>query len=422
MAALRDVFGVHNPPPLLTYVDRAGLDERIKHFLSTGRHLVLHGPSKQGKTALRKRALSDDSCIVIQCRNRPTLEQVYAEILGSIGAVVETTRAATSSKEVSGSGEAKAGGSVFGFFTGEAKATGGGKATWQSTSTQQVTGVGPNNIRFVAQSVLESGKRLVLEDFHYVPEEEKKNLANDLKALYELQVPVILVGAWEQQQLLPQYNGDLTGRVDEINVRWTDAELRAVLEKGETALNIIFVRPIKDAMIHDASGNVGLLQRLAERVCIAAGVLVTQSDDRAKQIRKQSLLDSARQGICQEEAARYRRFGWSVCEGFPNSNEATKRLYMYVIQVCVEAQDAELLAGLPLQQIEERIQKLNSAVQTKAIRAALQQIDKLQSEKSIYPVIATYDPVNRVVNLADRELLFYRKYGGPNWPWENTDE
>jgi hypothetical protein len=422
MAGLRDVFGVHNPPPLLTYVDRAGLDDRIKHFLSTGRHLVLHGPSKQGKTALRKRALSDDSCIVIQCRNRPTLEQVYAEILADLGKGIPTTRESTKSREVSGGTEASAKGGIFGLFSGEAKAKGEGKAAWENVSTEQVTGIGPGNIKYIADAVYASGKRLVLEDFHYVPEEEKKNLANDLKALYELHVPVILVGAWEQQQLLPQYNGDLTGRVDEINVRWTDAELRAVLEKGETALNILFVRPIKDAMIHDASGNVGLLQRLAERLCMAAGVLGTQADDRAKQIRRQTLLDLARQEICKEEAARYRRFGWSVCEGFPNSNEATKRLYMYVIQVCVEAQDAELLAGLPIQQIEQRIQQLNSSVQAKAIRTALQQIDKLQSEKSIYPVIATYDPVNRVVNLADRELLFYRKYGGPNWPWEDTDE
>ena len=124
--------------------------------------------------------------------------QLYAEILASIGTIVETTHASTTSKEISGSGEAKAGGGLFGLITGEAKASGGGKATWQSTLTQQVPGVGPNNIKFVAQAVLRSGKRLVLEDFHYVPEKEKKSLANDLKAFYELHVPIMLVGAWEQ--------------------------------------------------------------------------------------------------------------------------------------------------------------------------------------------------------------------------------
>jgi hypothetical protein len=45
-----------------------------------------------------------------------------------------------------------------------------------------------------------------------------------------------------------------------------------------------------------------------------------------------------------------------------------------------------------------------------------------QSEKAIYPVIATYNIVNRTLHLADRELLFYRKYGGPRWPWEEVED
>lgn len=419
MAALREVFGVHNPPPPLTYVDRAGLDERIKHFLTTGRHLVIHGPSKQGKTALRKRALDDDKCLVIQCRKRPTVPELYAEVLASLGVTPEVSRTATSGKEVSGSGEAKAGVNLFGW-SAELKAGGGGKKNSQTTSTEQVVGIGPGNIQYLAHAIKESKKRLVLEDFHYVPEQEKRNLANDLKALLELDVPIILVGAWEQQQLLPQYNGDLAGRVDEINVRWSDGELRQVLEMGESELNIRLTRPLRNEIIADASGNVGLLQRIAERFCILAGVMATCISDTP--IRKRTLLDRARKEICQEEAVRYRAFGWSVCEGFPNSNDATKLLFMYLIQVCVEATDAELLGGLPVDLIEERVQKLKSEITGRSIRAALLQIDKLQSDKAIYPVIATYDSVNRILNLADRELLFYRKYGGPRWPWEDSDE
>ncbi len=419
MAALREVFGVHIPPPPLTYVDRAGLDERIKHFLTTGRHLVIHGPSKQGKTALRKRALDDDKCLVIQCRKRPTVQELYAEVLADLGVTPEVSRTATNAKEISGTGEAKAGVSLY-CLSAELKAGGGSKKNSQTTSTEQAVGIGPGNIQYLAQAIRESKRRLVLEDFHYVPEPEKRNLANDLKALLELNVPVILVGAWEQQQLLPQYNGDLAGRVDEINVRWSDGELRDVLEKGESELNIRLTRTLRNEIIADASGNVGLLQRLAERFCILAKVMATELS--VKTIRLKSLLDEARKEICREEAGRYRAFGWSVGEGFPNSNDATKRLYMYLIQVCVKASDAELLGGLPIDLIEERVKQLNTAIPGKSVRAALQQIDKLQSDKSIYPVIATYDDVNRILNLADRELLFYRKYGGPRWPWEDSDE
>lgn len=421
MAALSDVFGVHNPPPLLTYVNRAGLDQRLSYFLSTGRHLVIHGASKQGKTALRKRAIPDDQCVVVQCLKRPAIEALYSQILGSLNVRLETTRTSSSGSEVTGFGEAKAGGGLFGLLTGEAKATAGGKNVWQSGTTEQTVGAGPSNLKFVSEAIRASGKRIIFEDFHYIPEPEKKILANDLKALFELHVPVVLIGAWEQEQLLPQYNGDLTGRVDEINVRWTDEELRQVIEKGETALNIRLSRDLRTTIITDASGNVGLLQRILEKLCSSAGVVSTHQGN-TRQFRRMALLDDARREICKEEAGRYRAFGWSVCEGFPNSNEATKRLYMYIIQVCVEASDAELIAGLPLKLVEERILKLSANVQAKAVRSALQQIDKLQSDKAIYPVIATYDPVNRILNLADRELLFYRRHGGPRWPWEDSNE
>lgn len=92
---------------------------------------------------------------------------------------------------------------------------------------------------------------------------------------------------------------------------------------------------------------------------------------------------------------------------------------MYIIQACVEASDAELLGGMSQAQLIERIQLMNSRVTQRSIRAALTRVDKLQSDKDIYPVILTYNDVNRVMTLADRELLFYRKYGGPHWPWED---
>jgi len=71
---LQQVFGVHTPPPGerypdVTYVDRGGLDDRIHYYLDSGRHLVIFGPSKQGKTILRQRAIEDKDCVVIQCRS-----------------------------------------------------------------------------------------------------------------------------------------------------------------------------------------------------------------------------------------------------------------------------------------------------------------------------------------------------------------
>ena len=82
---LKDVFGVHVPPPRHTYVDRASLDRRIRYLLDVGRHLVIYGPSKQGKTALWQGCLSKGSFVVVLCLKDPAANEIYTDLLGQLG-------------------------------------------------------------------------------------------------------------------------------------------------------------------------------------------------------------------------------------------------------------------------------------------------------------------------------------------------
>lgn len=414
---LNDVFGVRTKTPIKTYVDRAGLDARFRYFLDSGRHIVVYGASKQGKTALWKRIISEGHYAHIQCSKRPEVQQLYEEILGQLGVAEPTGKDVTwtAGGTLGAEGGGKAG--IPFVAQGEAKANTELSLERASQSSEKPIGKSATYLTFIADQIKQSSKKVILEDFHYIPEATKLQLAIDLKALLELGVAVILVGAWKEQNVLIQYNGDLAGRIDEINLNWDDDELHKVLSLGEQALNIKLSDDVRKAIVNDASGNVGLLQRMAEKLCIEAQIFGTYSDGEFS-INDASLLEEARKIICREEAVRYRKLGWSVVVGFPNSNDATKRSYMYIIQACVGAPDSELLAGMNEQQVIDRIQQIDPSVKPATVKAALRNVDKLQSLKEIYPVIVTYDPVNRVLNLADRELLFYRKYGGPSWPWE----
>lgn len=155
-------------------------------------------------------------------------------------------------------------------------------------------------------------------------------------------------------------------------------------------------------------------------MCREAGVHKTETGD-ALRIADVGLLTAARHYLCSEVAARYKNFG-AVTDGFASSSDKSKATYMRIVQACVEASDAELLAGLPEDTMIERIRAIDSAITAQSVRSGLQRLDQLQSEKSIYPMIATYNNNLRRLTLADRELLFYRKYGNPSWPWERSDE
>jgi hypothetical protein len=419
---LQQVFGVHTPPPGerypdVTYVDRAGLDERIRYYLNSARHLVIFGPSKQGKTVLRQRAIEDKDCIVIQCRSSNAKTAIYREVLGRLKVYQETGKEVGSGRE--GSVEANLTGSagVPMVFKGEAELAGSATISSEQRRSLRLFGQEADDLSFVAKAILDSGKKVILEDFHYVTEEDKKGIAEDLKTFLEYGVRLIIIGTWHEQFMLVGYNGDLNGRIDEIDLVWQDEELRKIIELGEQALNIKIDPVLVDQIIKDANGSVGLLQRILENYCIEEECYETKQE--LTRLQDQSKLENARKRICQQEANRYRLFGWSVPEGFPNSNSATKKVYMRIIQACIEAPELELLAGLTLSSLEEKILRIDRNTNRKSIREALLKIDRLQNEKNINPIIATYNPVTKMFHLADRELLFYRKYGGPKWPWED---
>jgi hypothetical protein len=417
---LQDVFGVRAIPPEQTYVDRAGLDGRMEYLLGTGRHLVIYGPSKQGKSALRRRSLPDDRCVIIQSRQKPNTAAIYDEILRELGVKREVNQEMTKGQEYSITGGGSGGLNLPFIGKAEAKAEGTAGGSKETKTTSEPIGITSDNLAFVADKIKESGRRVVTEDFHYIPEAAKREFAIDLKAMLEYGVPFVLIGAWEEQHVLVTYNGDLAARVDEINLHWTDEELREVLTKGQNALNIEFSLDLIREMISDASGNVGLLQRIAENICLEAGCKETESGE-TLQITDALLLEAARKQITSEQAVRYNNFGASVSQGFPNSASKTKAVYMRIIQLCVESTDSELLAGLRQDQIIERVLALDPAITPRNVRESLQRIDKLQAEKAIYPAIVTFNIVRKELHLADRELLFYRKYGSPTWPWEDAD-
>src|SRR6202022_2323146 len=73
---------------------------------------------------------------------------------------------------------------------------------------------------------------------------------------------VIIVGVWSEQNMLIYLNPDLTGRVHEVSIVWTAPDLRKILEKRGTALNLEFSPELKERAISDCHENAGILQKL----------------------------------------------------------------------------------------------------------------------------------------------------------------
>jgi len=419
MTQLGEVFGIAASVPAHTYVDRAGLDRRFTYLIGQDRHVVIHGASKQGKTILRKKNLSEDRSIVVQCGANSGRDRIYLEILRQLGSQIpiEVSKNLTLGAEL----KSKVSGQLNLplVASGEAEIEGSGSFERASGTVLTPVGIDPGSLGYIAQEIKGSGKKVVIEDFHYLLEQEKINLAFDLKAFWDSQVFFIVIGIWADQNLLTYYNGDLSGRVEEIDIRWSLEELEEVIQKGATALNISFDPVIKPEIIDDANKNVGLLQRIAEKYCYESGIYGRSG--RTQVLGDRDALVKARNAICSEEAARYRLFDEVVSRGLRDSGESNLKVYQRIVRACVEATDQDLSDGISRADLLAQIQVYESQVRLSDLSAALNKIDKLQADRSISPLVLAYNPNTRKVQLVDREFLFYRKYGSPSWSWQEMD-
>lgn len=416
--SLNQVFGIASSVPSYTYVDRSSLDKKFKYFAASEKHIVVYGASKQGKTILRKKNLPDIDCIVVQCRSSSTLEDIYAEILRKLGVGIPTSLARTESKANGSKGKVSVDLKIPPTSSAKFEVEKSASAKIDDTTEYDVVGASLGDLGFISDSIKDGKKKVVIEDFHYLPEQEKRRLAFDLKAFWDNSVFLIVVGVWSESNLLTYYNGDLSGRINEIDVRWTEAELKSVLTQGEKALNIKFSDKIQQKMVLDASHNVGLLQRVAERLCYRSGI--TEPQNKLQLIQSYDTLAKCRKDICDEDKARYQQFCEAIGRGL-KVNKNSQKIYARIIKACVETPvDSDLCNGIHRDRIYQIINHGPSEqdVSARSLDDALKNLNKLQLERKVSPLVFSYNADSRTVQLVDLNLLFFRRYGNPDWPWK----
>lgn len=407
---VEDVFGVAPEVLIDSYVDRGDLDEKITRLLRKKKHIALRGVSKSGKSWLRQQVIP--TAIVVQCRLGKTVLDIYREALGELGIRLEVS--ATSESSLTGTVEATAEAGVN--LIAKIAARWGLSTTSKDTSTTASLRQNINDLGFIADLIRESGRVLVIEDFHYLSHSERTRLAFDLKALWDFKTFVVIVGVWSGQNILPHLNPDLTARVREVSIVWSDEDLERVLASGGRALNLDFSDAIRARVIRDCYGNAGILQRLIEGVLEEADI--EEEQETLTTISNVTLLEDAELAYAEELDTVYLEFASRVSSGIRRRQNATG-IYAHAMAVIMSATDAELINGVPLDTIFRKAHSREDRIQKGNLRTVLERIEALQVDAAGRGLVLAYDESRKVVSVVDRQLLLYRKYATVPWPWED---
>ena len=408
-ATLSDVFGISRSIPL-NYVPRSSVDNAFKLALGRGKHVVVHGSSKQGKTCLRKWNLDEDDHITITCSNRWNLAQLFISILKQAGFAVAQSESRTyaGDRKVTAKAEIKI--DLPGFeSTGSVEGSRGGST---STETAKALELDPHDANEVIDALgsIAFHKYIVLEDFHYLPRETQRDFAVALKAFHEnSDIVVIVVGVWLDENKLVQFNGDLTGRVIAINAdAWTDRQLAEVIDRGAELLGIRFARGFSRSVLNGCFESVWVVQEVCYKACLQAGVVSDRAGDVVvgTDMDVQGLIGD----VVNQQAARYGTFIPAFADG---ASSQPWDLYRWILCAILITDTRRLVSGLTFEELRTFInthhpeRPVSGGILTESLRSIVSfQLENL----CIKPTIFDYDETARRLNVVDRSFLVWLEY------------
>jgi len=146
---------------------------------------------------------------------------------------------------------------------------------------------------------------VVIDDFHRLSAESKKQLTDYVKTLADEEdetSKLILIGINQAGQTLVEYAPDVLHRIEVIRVGRTNVErLRQMISRGEAALNCEIA--IADDIATEAEGSFAMAQVLCHEACVQDGLLETHPD--AQPRRTSVSLPRIREAVLGDLAPRF---------------------------------------------------------------------------------------------------------------------
>ncbi len=257
-------------------------------------------------------------------------------------------------------------------------------------------------------------KIVILENFHYLEEKEQKLFAFDLRTFQDIDVRVIILGIWRERNRLTQYNGDLQDRIIELPVEpWTGEHLQEIIKLGEKSLNID-MSDIRNDLIKESFGNVGMLQELCKECCYDAHIIETED------LRKltNDNLQNAIAKITNSYASRFHRaletFADAKPRQSPDGSQGLGMPYFFVRVVLSNSDARQIKNGLSVYDLRKAIKKIHPNHDNRRFDSALtiflNRINIYQKNHGITPSIFDYDTNLRQLNIVDPNFFFFVRH------------
>jgi hypothetical protein len=385
--------------PKYTRIEFPEHTTRIMSFLTTpGEHLIIHGPSKSGKTTLWISQIGEKSVIKIPCNESTTLESIYLEIVDELDIYFKNTDSIDKSVKAAFHAEIKA--KIIGLLEGKSGASlteNRGTSTFNQRLANPT--IGPRNI---SKYLKAADKYVVLENIHYCDPSFRRLLSKDLHNFSDYDCKWIIVGVQHQADQVFIENRDLVGRLREIRTgTFTESQTMEIIKLGEDKLNIRFSQPIKEAVFTESRGNAALVQDIAKNICISRDIMGRQ--DPLLEVSDERLIPVACKAIASTCAQVYTKFCDDIVKG--GRSDGSTQKYKWFLKLI---RDKVIPAsGLLNTEVFRLILELgHEDIGQTSVTQGLQYMNTLQAKRNITPPVMEYDDEKSRLFLLDPYFSF----------------
>jgi hypothetical protein len=226
--------------------------------------IVITGHTKSGKTVLARKILPYDKAIWVDGGTISQEDEFWQIIVNNLnltqGYQKQVTEGTTKTLGVKGTAEA---GVVM------VKAT--GQFGWDLSRKQDNTTSSSRNLssRVVALQGLKANLTpLLIDDFHYLPNELQANIVRALKQLIFDGLPVVIIAIPHRRYDAMKVEREMTGRIMPITIPvWSEKELQFIPDTGFSLLGYTLSKEVTLRLVQESIGSPHLMQDFCRTIC-----------------------------------------------------------------------------------------------------------------------------------------------------------
>lgn len=254
------------------FIRRKKIEKRFDSFYQQkGRQLFIYGYSRSGKSSFWENQVKQKSisCITSRCKGDTTFVDLVRDCFNQLNPYYVSSRSSNISQEIQSNFEADFKGLKSGVSATVRNEEGD---VSEVVLPPQIT---PQNL---VHYVCEAGLIWVIEDFHYLDDESKKQLAFTLKFFIDESVKypysrVVCIGTSMDLGSMYVNNPDLHSRIAHIPINAFDyKEIQKIVDNGFELLNVDVSEDVRKSIVEYSANDASVAHNLCFELCNQANI------------------------------------------------------------------------------------------------------------------------------------------------------